>query len=155
MLTDRCVGGLYLQSLEKYTYKISKLGVPHFYLFGAAETNLTSIHEDAHSIPGCSVGWGSGIAVSCGAGHSHGWDSTLLWLWCRQAASCSSYSTASLETSICHGCNPKKQKKKKKNKKSKRDYFQGREGGAYEGKAYHLIHFGLYITYNLFKIMWN
>ena len=47
-------------------------------------------------------------------------------LWCRsqmqlgsgvavlvaQASSCSSYSTLSLGTSICHGCSPKKKKKK-------------------------------------------
>ena len=34
-----------------------------------------------------------------------------------QADSCSSYSTPSLGTSICHGCGPNKQKKKKKKKK--------------------------------------
>ena len=32
----------------------------------------------------CSVGWGSGVAVSCGVGH--GSDLTLLWLWCRLVA---------------------------------------------------------------------
>ena len=31
-------------------------------------------------------GLGSGIAVSCGVGHRHGSDPTLLWLWCRPAA---------------------------------------------------------------------
>ena len=48
---------------------------------------LTCIHEDACSIPGLAP-WvnGSGIAVSCGAGHSHGSDPVLLWLWCRPAA---------------------------------------------------------------------
>ena len=49
-------------------------------------------------------------------------------LWCRsqtwlgsgvavavmQAGSCSSHSTPSLGTSVCHGCGPKKQRKKKK-----------------------------------------
>ena len=30
-----------------------------------------------------SVGWGSGIAVSCGVSRRHGLDPTLLWLWCR------------------------------------------------------------------------
>ena len=36
--------------------------------------NLTSIHEDAGSIPG--------LAVSCGVGHRRGSDPSLLWLWC-------------------------------------------------------------------------
>ena len=26
--------------------------------------------------------------MSCGTGRRHGWDPTLLWLWCRQAAAC-------------------------------------------------------------------
>ena len=33
-----------------------------------------------------SVGWGSGVAVSCGVGRRCGLDSELLWLWCRPAA---------------------------------------------------------------------
>ena len=33
-----------------------------------------------------SVGWGSGIAMSCGVGHKCGLDLALLWLWCRPAA---------------------------------------------------------------------
>ena len=41
-------------------------------------TNLTSIREDAGSIPG--------IAVSCGIGHRGSSDPALLWLWCRPAA---------------------------------------------------------------------
>ena len=76
--------------------------------------NLTSIQEDAGSIPG--------FIQSCGE------------LWCKsqiqfrsyvsvavvQAGSCSSDSIPSLGTSICHGCSPKKTKKKiKKNKTSK------------------------------------
>ena len=43
---------------------------------GTAETNLTSIHEDAGSFPG--------VAVSC-VGYRHGSDPALLWLWCRLA----------------------------------------------------------------------
>ena len=31
------------------------------------------------------MGWGSGIAVSCGIGHRRGSDPVLLWLWCRPA----------------------------------------------------------------------
>ena len=33
-----------------------------------------------------SVGWGSGVAVSCGLGHRRGSDPMLLWLWWRLAA---------------------------------------------------------------------
>ena len=49
--------------------------------------NPISIHEDASLIPGL-VQWirGSGVAVSCGAGHRCGLDPMLLWLWCRLAA---------------------------------------------------------------------
>ena len=32
------------------------------------------------------MGKRSGVAVSCGAGHRRGSDPTLLWLWCRPAA---------------------------------------------------------------------
>ena len=49
--------------------------------------NLTSIHEDAGSIPwSCSVGWGSSVAVSCSVDHRCGLDPTLLWLWRRLVA---------------------------------------------------------------------
>ena len=34
----------------------------------------------------CSVGYGSSIVVSCGTGHGHGLDPTLLWVWHRPAA---------------------------------------------------------------------
>ena len=49
-------------------------------------TNPTSIHEDAGSVLGLSVGLGSGVTMSCGVGHRCGLDPTLLWLWCRLAA---------------------------------------------------------------------
>ena len=32
------------------------------------------------------MGWGSGVAVSCGVGHRHGLDLSWLWLWPRPAA---------------------------------------------------------------------
>ena len=32
------------------------------------------------------MGWGSGIAVSCGVGGRFGSDPALLWLWCRLVA---------------------------------------------------------------------
>ena len=53
---------------------------------GSAETNLTSAHEDAGSIPGLAVGYRSGVAVSCGVGHRCGSDPALLWLWYRPVA---------------------------------------------------------------------
>ena len=31
------------------------------------------------------MGWGSGVAVSCGVGRRCGWDPTLLWPWHRSA----------------------------------------------------------------------
>ena len=34
----------------------------------------------------CSVGWGPGVAVSCGVGHRRGSGPALLWLWRRPAA---------------------------------------------------------------------
>ena len=34
----------------------------------------------------CSVGQGSGVAVSCGVGCRHGSDQALLWLWHRLVA---------------------------------------------------------------------
>ena len=34
----------------------------------------------------CSVGWGSGVAKSCGIGHRRGSDPELLWLWRRLVA---------------------------------------------------------------------
>ena len=50
-------------------------------------TNPTDIHEDTgfYQWPR-SMGYGSGVAVSCGAGHRHGSDPELLWLWYRPAA---------------------------------------------------------------------
>ena len=50
---------------------------------GSVETNLTTIHEDAVSVPCLS---GSGIAVSCGISCGCGSNRALLWLWHRPAA---------------------------------------------------------------------
>ena len=32
------------------------------------------------------MGWGSGVAMSCGVGRRLGLDPALLWLWCRPVA---------------------------------------------------------------------
>jgi len=65
---------------------LENLGSSHC---GSTVTNPTSIHEDAGSIPWPrSVGYGSGVAMSCGVGRIRGSDLALLWLWlwCRAAA---------------------------------------------------------------------
>ena len=51
---------------------------------GSAEMNPTSIHDDVGLIPGLAKG--SGIAMSCGAGHRHSSDLALLWQWRMLAA---------------------------------------------------------------------
>ena len=57
--------------------------------------NPTSIHEDGFNPWSHSLGYGSGVVVSCGIGCRCGSDLALLCLWC------SSDSTPSLGTSIC------------------------------------------------------
>ena len=98
---------------------------------GAAETNPTSIHEDAGSVPGLDhslSGSAIGIAVSCRVGHRHCLDPTLLWLWCRPAA-------AALIPPLAWElpyprCSSKKDKKKKKKWKFwHREQICGCQGG--------------------------
>ena len=67
-------------------------------LHGSAVTNPTSIREDAGSI--------LGLAVSC-VGRRRGLDLTLLWLWCRLAAT-APIQPLVLELTYATGVTPKK-----------------------------------------------
>ena len=70
--------------LDRTLIKKDTCGVP---VVAQWLTNPTRNHEVAGSIPGlCSVGGGSGIAMSCVVGQRCGSDLALLWLWCRLAA---------------------------------------------------------------------
>ena len=53
---------------------------------GSAEMKLTSIHEDAGSIPGLMRGLWVSFAMSCGVGHRCGLNPQLLRLWHKLAA---------------------------------------------------------------------
>ena len=70
-------------------------------LHGPVEMNLTTIHEDVGSIPGLSVGWGFGIAMSYCISHRCSSDPAV-------ASSCSCDSLPSLGTSVRYGCRPNK-----------------------------------------------
>ena len=80
----------------------------------AVEMNITSICEDAGSIPGLTKWvWKSGIAMSCGMGHKHSLDPELLWLWHSPAAVAPILSLA-WELLYATGTAVKKQKNKNK-----------------------------------------
>ena len=81
---------------------------------GSGVTNPTSIHVDSGLIPGPL----SGLRIrryrelQC---RSQTWLGSGIVMAVVQASSCSSNLTPSLETSMCHGCGPKKKKIKRYN----------------------------------------
>ena len=79
------------------------------------ETHPTRNHEVAGSTLALLSGLGSGVAVSCGVGRRRGLDPTLLWLWCRPAATALSRPLA-WEPPYATGAAQEKTKDKKKKK---------------------------------------
>ena len=61
------------------------------------------------------MGYGSGIAMSCGVGHRHGSDPVLLWLWYKPVAT-APLGPLAWELPYAVGAALKKKKRKKKEK---------------------------------------
>ena len=81
------------------------------------------------------MGYGSGIAMSCGVGCRRGLDLVLLWLWSRPAATALIRPLA-WEPPCAAGAAlemAKRQKKKKKGEPIKRKYREKERGGLGQG----------------------
>ena len=87
---------------------------------GAEETNLTSIYEDADSIPGLAQ-WITHIAVSCDVGRRHSPDPALLWLWLWPTVVVSIQPLAWELLFAWYAALKSKKKKKKKRKEKKKE----------------------------------
>ena len=75
-----------VQIIKKNINEVFKIEVTEFLLWlRGNETNWYSWGCGFELWPR-SVGWGSGIAMSCGGGHRSSLDPALLWLWHRPAA---------------------------------------------------------------------
>ena len=75
--------------------------------------NPTRNHELLFDPWPLSVGWGSGVAMSCGVVHRFLLDPTLLWLWCRPVATAPIQPLSWELPYDVGGCGPKRKKKKK------------------------------------------
>ena len=87
---------------------------------GTAETNPTRNYEVSGLIPGLVVGWGSGVAVSCGVDRKLGLDLALLRLWHRPAA-IAPIGLLAWELPYAAGAALKRQKTKKEKKKKEKE----------------------------------
>ena len=74
--------------------------------------NLTSIHKDLVLIPGLTQ-CVKNLALPQAAAQSQIWPGSGIAEAVVQASRCSSDSTPSLGTSMCHRCGPKKKKEKR------------------------------------------
>ena len=72
------------------------------------------------------MGWGSGVALSCGVGRRWGSDPALLWPWCRPVATAPIRPLGweppcAMGAALEKAKRPKKKKKKKKKKEGRKE----------------------------------
>ena len=111
----------YMDAIRNYHTKSERQIYDTIYMWKLKyDTNGSSCHGSAVMNPWghrfdpwpCSVGLGSGVAVSCGKVADEAWICVAVAV--APAGNYSSDSAPSLGTSMCHRCSPKKTKKKKK-----------------------------------------